>query len=576
MEKNERTNRSAAAMRQVDLLKARNKRISLIAVSTCVVMLIVVALILGIFWLMLEKPDDGKILSNVYVAGVNLGGMTQDEAEAALNLAIGNSLSTQDMVVTLPDDVLILKPVDTQAFVSIDDLVTAAYQYGRTGTKLENQLIRANAENRKHVIPLLDYMYLDLNYIRSAVNDFCSNYSSTMVQSTVTLKGTRPDYRTVIADGISLSAVEHQTLQIVMGTPQLALDPNDLYSDILDAYSLFILSFAHEAPALLEPDPLDAQELFDLYCVLPEDAYMDSNTFVVTPEIYGYGFDVAELARRINRAEYGDIVTITFGFLYPDITEEDLNANFFKDVLATYTASCGNTNNVNRNINLKVACAALNGTIVKPGESFDFNLLLGPRTTDAGYASAPAFAGSSSNVIGGGISQIASALRYCAMLAGLPINEHHTHMYAVPYSPMGTDAAISYGVENLVFTNNTSDPIQIFTAFNYGDVIVNIMGTQEKDYLIRIEYEILETLKPETVFQYMTEDNVYGYKDGYEMQSSLEGYIVAVYICRYDPETGEDISRTLLETCTYNRRNQIVVRIEQDDDLMDPSTQNPQ
>ena len=573
METSERTNRSEATMHHVAMFKARNKRISLMAISACVAVLIVVLIVLGAFFLLLEKPDDGRILSNVYVAGINLGGMTQSEASAALNLAIGNSLSTQDMVVTLPDDKLILTPVDTQAFVNIDDLVEAAYNHGRTGSKLENKLTRANAENKKYVIPLLDYMYLDLDYIRSAVDDFCNNYSSTMIQSTVQLKGTRPDYRTVIADGISLSAVKHQTLQITIGTPQFALDPDMLYKEILDAYSLFQLSFTYQAPAVLEPDPLDAQQLFDTYCVLPEDAHMDSNTFVVTPEVYGYGFDVTQLARLIHRAEYGDTITIQLGFLYPDITEQDLNVNYFQDVLATYTSWDNSTYNSNRHANLKVACAAINGIILKPGESFDFNLVLGPRTTDAGYKSAPSYAGSNSNIIGGGISQIASALRYCALIAGLRVDEYHTHTYAVPYTPMGTDAAISYGTENLVFTNTTPDPIQIFTVYSSGSVVVNIMGTRTTDYLLGIDYQIIDTLIPETVYQYMTEDNVHGYTDGHILQTGLAGYVVEVYVYRYDSVTGEEISRTLLATYTYNRRNQIVVRVGQGEDIEDPGAQ---
>lgn len=570
MEQKEERTRSELAKQYIDRLKARNKRFSLLAISACAILIVVAITMMGIYFLTQEKPDDGKILKNVYIAGIDLGGMTQEEATNALNLAIGNSLSSQDMVINLPDDRLILSPLDTQAFVNIEELVEAAYQYGRDGTKLQNQITRAKAESQKHVIPLLDYMYLDLAYIRHAVEDFCTGYSSTMTQSTVILKGNRPDYRTVISDGISLSAVKHQTLQINIGYPQFVLEADALYNAILDAYSLFQLNFTYEAPTAQEPDPLDAQAIFDAHCIYPEDAYMDSNTFVVTPEVYGYGFDVAELARLIHRAEYGDTITITLGFLYPDITEEDLNLNYFQDVMAAFTSAGEPTANANRDTNLQVACAAINGVIIKPGERFDFNQILGPRTTDAGYKNAPAYTGSSATIIGGGINQVASALRYCAMMAGLQIDEYHTHTYAVHYTPMGTDAAITYGKENLVFTNNSADPIQIFAAFQNGAVTINIMGTKADDTVLRLEFEVIETLEPETVYQYMTADNVYGYTDGHELQSGITGYVVELYLCTYDTVTGEELSRILLDTCTYNRRNQIVVRIEQGDDLMDP------
>ena len=573
MEQNQQLSRSQQARRYVDLLKARNKRVSLMAISACVVLILIAGMMLGFYFLLEEKPDDGKILPNVYVAGVNLGGMTQEEATNALSLAMGDSLATQNMVVNLPDDRLVLSPLDTQAFVSVDELVDVAYQYGRNGTKLQNRMTRVKAETQKYVIPLLDYMYLDIHFIRQAVDNFCANYSSTMIQSTYVLKGNRPDYRTVIADGISLSAVKHQTLQINIGYPQFALEPDVLYEQILDAYSMFQLTFTYEAPTALEPDPLDAQAIFDQLCIYPEDAYMNSTTFTVVPEIYGYGFDVSELARRIHRAEYGDTITITLGFLYPDITEEDLNVNYFQDVMAAFTSTSEPTPNANRDHNLQVACSVINGMILKPGETFDFNLILGPRTADAGYKSAPAYAGSSANIIGGGISQVASALRYCAILAGLQVDEYHTHYYAVPYSPMGTDAAITYGKENFVFTNSSSDPIQIFAAANGGMVTINIMGTKDESTITHVEYEIADTMEPETVYQYMTADNVYGYQDGHELQAGITGYMIKVYVCEYDAVTGMELSRTLAYSCAYNRRNQIVIRIDQGDDLMDPEAQ---
>lgn len=573
MAKRERSNISDAAQRYITRLKARNNRIVWLAIGACVALFLVAAIITGIVWLNQEEPDDGKILSNVYIAGVNLGGMTQEEATLALRLTIGDSLTTQDMVVSLPDDELILSPADTQAFVNIDDLVTAAYQYGRSGTKLENKITRANSENHNHVIALLDHMYLDLGYVRKAVEEFCQGYSSTMVQSTVVLRGTRPDYHTLVSDGISPNSVKHQTLEITIGTPQFVLEADALYDAVLDAYSTFRLSFTYDAPTALEPDPLDAQALFDTYCTLPEDATMDSKTFIITPEIYGYGFDVAELSRLIYRAEYGETVIISFNFLYPEITEEDLNRNYFQNLLAHYVSEGDGTKDANRDTNLKLACEAINGIIIKPGEAFNFNLILGPRTTNLGYKSAPTYSGSSTNTVGGGISQISSTLRYCAMMAGLRIDEYHTHAYAVPYTPLGTDASISYGTENLVFTNTTSDPIQIYTYAENGTVTVSIVGTEERSYILSIESVVVEELLPETVYQYMTENNVFGYKDGHELQSGFAGYIVEIHYHMYHPETGEELYTEMLETYTYNRRNQIIVRIENGEDMMDPSEQ---
>ena len=566
MEEKKNTQPTNAEKRKVAMFQARSRRISFLAIGACVLLLIVALVIAGISMAGGEETDDGLILPNVYVAGVNLGGMDRSEAESALRLAMGDELNTKPMVITLPDDQLILSPEDTEAFVNVEDLVAAAYNYGRSGTRAENRCARENAQKQDHVIALLDYMYLDLEYIRDAVRDFCNQYSSVMTQSKATLTGARPDYKSLVADGIPISSVKHQTLTIQIGTPQFVLDSDVLYDAILDAYSLFRLSFSYEAPIAQEPDKPDAQALFDLYCTLPEDATMDSANFQITPEIYGYGFDVAEVARLIHRADFGETITITLGFLFPEITEEDLAVNYFQDVLATYI-STNNTHDTNRDTNLRLACEAINGLIIKSGERFDFNQVLGPRTVNAGYKSAPTYYGSSTNTIGGGISQVASVLHYCALLSGLQVDEYHLHKYFTPYAPFGTDAAITYGSENFVFTNTSADPIQIFASFIDGSVIISFLGTEEDDFTTTLEFEVIEVLDPEVEYQYMTADNVHGYKDGHELQSPIRGYVAELFLCKYDPVTGEEISRESLRICTYNRRNQILVKIQTNEEL---------
>ncbi len=564
MEERRQPDRTRASRRREALRKARNRRIAALVLGACALALVVALVIILPDYLKQEETDDGLILKNVYVADIYLGGMTRSEAESALRLGIGDSFSTQDMVVRLPNDELVLTPADTQAYVDMEDLVDAAYNYGRSGTKLENKIIRQRAEKHKHYIALLDYMRLNTDNIRSIVEDFCANYNSVMTPTTITLNGNRPDYQDVLSGKIPLSSVQHQTLVITIGTPQFDLVPESLYAEVLDAFSTMTFRFSYTASISLAPEDLDVQALFDEYCSLPQDASIDGDTFVVTPEVYGYGFDMEEVSRMIQLADFGETISIPMGFLYPDITEQELGADFFRHLLASYV-SIGDNSNENRNTNLQLACEAINGIIIKSGETFDFNKIVGPRTADDGYLSAPTYPGSNTETIGGGISQLSSAIHYCAIIAGLQVNESHTHTYAVSYSPFGTDAYVAYGTDNLVFTNTTSDPLMIFASFNSGNVNIRITGTNEQRYQLRVEYEILETLHPETLYQYMTKDNVYGYEDGYQIQSGITGYIVDVYCCQYDA-SGDMVSRQLIGTYTYSRRNEIIVQLEQDGD----------
>ena len=543
-------------IRHLAIVKARNKRIMLLTFSLCLCLILTAAAITGVFLLLQNREVDDKILDNVIVGGINIGGMTKEDAINALTLSVEPKLTGQSMMVHLDNDTLELSPSLTGVVLDVEELVEAAYAYGRSGTRLEQNMAKLQAQSKTYTIALLPYLRLNLTKIRTAVNDFCKTYSVDMIDPTVVLDGTRPTY----VPGEDNSLITHQTLTITMGSPESFLDPTDLYYAILDAYSLLQMQMHYAVPVLVEPKVPNAQQIFDTYCTAAADATIDLKTFEVTPEVYGYGFNVYLLQRQIDSAAYGQSISITLDFLLPDITAKDLSGNLFQDLLVSYTAtSVGSSSN--RNKNLAASCAAINGLVIKAGESFDFNEILGPRTQERGYASAPTYVGSTSNIVGGGVDQTASALYYCALRAGLQIDEHTFHRYAMTYPPMGTDSAIS-STENLVFTNNTSAPIRILAEASGGKVKISFLGTEDKPYLLDIESTIVSQTAPTIIYQSMQKDNVYGYKDGNIIQTGLIGYLVEVYLCNYDPITGELVSRELLHRISYETRDIIMVKIE--------------
>ena len=53
---------------------------------------------------------------------------------------------------------------------------------------------------------------------------------------------------------------------------------------------------------------------------------------------------------------------------------------------------------------MRLAAEAINGTIVKPGEEFSFNKIVGPRTAEKGYQEAAAYnSGEVVQELGGGV-----------------------------------------------------------------------------------------------------------------------------------------------------------------------------
>lgn len=547
--------------RHLAIVKARNKRIILLTVSLCLLLILAAGIITGLHLLTRQPKDDGLILDNVIVGGVNIGGMTTEDAANAIRLSIEPKLTNQSMIVRLDSDALELKPETTGIELDVEALVDAAFAYGRTGTNAEQNLARAQAKTKEYNIALLPYLRLDFSAIRSAVDNFCAGYSVEMVEPSVTITGERPTYK---VNGNNSSAT-HQILTITMGTPETYLDAADLYYEILDAYSLCTLEFRYEMPVAEEPDKPSAQKIFDTYCTPAVDAILDTKTYEVTDEVYGYGFNVYTLQQRIDTANYGEVLEITLGFLLPDITAKDLTGGLFEDTLVSYTASSIDSS-TNRNKNLAIACNAINGLVIKSGETFDLNAVLGPRSADYGYLSAPTFSGSETNIIGGGIDQVASALYYCALRADLAIVNHSFHRYAVEYTPLGTDAAMS-NTENLMFTNTTSAPIRILAEATGGKVKITFLGTEDKAYLLDIESVTIAQTVPNITYQSMENDNVYGYEDGDVIQSGLTGYTVETYLCKYNAKTGELISRELLGTVTYESRDIVIIKIESSENM---------
>lgn len=141
---------------------------------------------------------------------------------------------------------------------------------------------------------------------------------------------------------------------------------------------------------------------------------------------------------------------------------------------ATYTTSAGSS--TNRDTNLRVACKAINGTILMPGESFSFNGVVGERTPSKGYKPATVIVGNSySTSYGGGVCQVSSTLFNAVLLGNLKINERNQHSMSVAYLPKGRDAMVNWGTSDFQFTNNSKYCIKIKASASGGTVTISLM-----------------------------------------------------------------------------------------------------
>ena len=535
----------------------RNRKIAIITVCS-VILLVLIGLIIGMIRYANRPQDDERILNNVYAGGVNLSGLTREEARNALHLATDNTFSRKDMVIKLPDATITLPAAETGAKLDVDKVVEAAYNYGRSGNATQNKLTQQNAATTPYTIALLSYMELDTKYIQNTLKEFCNSYSSTITQPTDTLSGDRPVYDVENPD----KPVTHQILTITMGTPDYRLDFNRLYDRVLDAYSLNQMEITYESPNQIDPQVPVAQALFDRYCRLPEDAKLDQQLNII-PEVYGYGFDVDALQSRIDNAKYGETIQITLNFLYPDVTTEDLSEDVLPDILIEYV--CTNPDATPEWIhNMSLACEAINGTVLNSGDVFSFNQLLGRISEANGFKKAPGYVrGMEDLVLGAGVEQVASALFYCALMCDFDIFERHNNGYVVNYIDLGLDAYIT-STQDLMFGNPGQFPVRINLTMEGNAVNVVIEGTESRMYDIELVVDITDQIDPETNYQVMDKDNVFGYEDGHILVSGITGYTALLYRVKYNKQTGNEEFRTIVRASVYSKRDQTEVQIESD------------
>lgn len=116
-----------------------------------------------------------------------------------------------------------------------------------------------------------------------------------------------------------------------------------------------------------------------------------------------------------------------------------------------------------RTNNIQIASSAIRGTILRPGDVFSFNDVVGQRSSSKGYLPAPIFSGDAViSGYGGGICQVASTIYNTVLLSGMPVLERHQHSQHVVYVPDGYDATVSWGEADFQFQNSFDYPVEVY------------------------------------------------------------------------------------------------------------------
>ena len=163
----------------------------------------------------------------------------------------------------------------------------------------------------------------------------------------------------------------------------------------------------------------------------------------------------------------------------PKFSSKDARALGIRRQVSTFTTDMG-VSSSNRIWNVHLMADYIDGTIIKPGNTFSFNKVVGPRTPERGFREGQMILGSLLvPAIGGGVCQTATTLFNNAFELGLPVKERHNHSWYISHYPIGRDATVSWGGPDLKFKNDLDHAILIKTSYTDSTLTFSFYSTKQ-------------------------------------------------------------------------------------------------
>ena len=196
----------------------------------------------------------------------------------------------------------------------------------------------------------------------------------------------------------------------------------------------------------------------------------------------GTTLDVKDAQTAIYEAGNGPgrrLAALSLTTLAPELTTKEAKALGIHERISTFTTDMG-VSSSNRIWNVHLLGNYLEGTIVKAGQTFSYDEVVGPRTIERGFREGQMiFGGVLIPSIGGGVCQTATTIFNAAFEAGLPVQERTNHSWYISHYPMGRDATVSWGGPDLVFKIDLKHAILIDVGYTDSTFTISFYGTKQ-------------------------------------------------------------------------------------------------
>ncbi len=463
----------------------------------------------GLYYL--DRSYQGKIYPNVTVRGLNVGELTQQEAEAALRARYGTFLQHP---ATLTYAKQSWQPSYADVGINFDfkGAIDRAYRAGRGNGLIENlQEVYAIWENG---LDLPVHVTFDQNKLRAYVAGVSADLEQAPIDAQLRLDGTtvatQPSQagRQVLVDQTvgeltaTLATFTSQT--VALKTRKIAPRLDD--AAVADARAR--IEAMLQGPLTLEVEnkqyvwtPEEIALMLDIGRVPQNSA---SDTIAVELNSYQVGRRVRQIADETGRGSVnprvdwnnGDlrifkpgkpglrldeaqasaaigvavaradrVLALPVREVAPQVTEANLRTLGINELVSVGRSDFTGSADYRIN-NIGVGMGILNGILIAPGEEFSFNNNIGSIDARNGFVEGYAIIQDRTQLeFGGGICQDSTTLFRAAFWAGLPITERWGHSFYISWydkyglgsygNGPGLDATIFTGGPDLKFLNDT-------------------------------------------------------------------------------------------------------------------------
>jgi vancomycin resistance protein YoaR len=466
-----------------------------------------------------ESSNTGRVMPGVHVGTVDLSGLTPSEARARLNDAYA-AFGEGELVLSAGDTT---RPVAYAAIgrrLDVDAIVERAMAVGRAGETLDR--LAANVRNMVRGVDVAPEVTFERAALRLEVQALATAVDLDPVDASTALTGEAfavtagSDGRTADVDAAVRAATELLTDAAAPSTVRVTLPIRIDEPAVTTAEA----TAASEAAARIAVDIelVNGEEVW----TIPGASIRGWITFAPTPD-GGYGPVVAQAGLEAGLAEIADDVAIApvdASFLVGDgnnvvgVTEaKDGRALDVPGTVATLaklvdqrvmdlsvprvpistsvvepsltTAEATQTAPLMAKVsewttwfpigikngqgaNIWIPARDIDGTVVLPGEWFDFWEAIGPVTRERGYKDGGAIINGRTEpqgALAGGICSTSTTMFNAALRFGLEMGARRNHYYYIDRYPIGLDATVfqsgSGSIQTMSFRNDTDAPLLI-------------------------------------------------------------------------------------------------------------------